>query len=267
MKRRITTSILTSVLTIGLVSGCGQAAPSGAAAAWGTPLALATASPAGYPGPSGTTAPASGGVVEYPGPDQTPEVTTAVVEDYPAPPAVTTTPPAEGYPAPVSGAETTASAPMADGYPGPTTEATSSAVLPATTASASAEGQPVMQQIDRAEQQWRQQAITGYRLAGKEVTFGPSFSFEITVMNGQVTKFACKSLGPGANACSGFDPKQYTVTALFNRARSMAGNELKRVVATFDPRYAYPASVRISDREMPDSSVMLTITAFEVLGS
>ena len=124
-----------------------------------------------------------------------------------------------------------------------------------------------MQQIDSAEQQWQRQAITSYRLAGKQVAFGPSFSFEITVMNGQVTRSACKSLGPGGNACSGFDPKQYSVPALFNHARRMAGNELKRVVATFDPRYGYPARIDISDQEMPDSGVMLTITAFEVIGS
>jgi hypothetical protein len=123
----------------------------------------------------------------------------------------------------------------------------------------------VLEQIDRAEQQWKAHGIVSYQLAGTQMTFGPSFAYKVTVKNGTIASASCHLPGADTQPCPSFTPDGLTIDGLFTKARRAAGDPKKSVTITFDATYNYPTRLSVDVPGRADSQITWTITSFEAL--
>ena len=131
--------------------------------------------------------------------------------------------------------------------------------------------QALLKQIDKGEKKWKKRKIESYHIEVLSVRdIWHLQSHQIVVRNGQVVK-ASASCSPapaelGKCEVEPFDAQEYTVSALFARARAEAqkvpGQQTR---ITFDRRYGFPSWIVTDVPEITDGGHTWKVEAFEVL--
>ena len=135
---------------------------------------------------------------------------------------------------------------------------------------------PAVADLDRAEGQWQAQGITNYRISVEEVSLWHMQVNHITIADGAVVEAhaTCNAVAPldfkardsGACATVPFEAEQFTVDALFAKARSLATEPVPDVTwsVTFDPAHGFPQTLGSSHQRATDSGWTWRVVAFEV---
>jgi hypothetical protein len=129
----------------------------------------------------------------------------------------------------------------------------------------------LVEQIDEGEQKWREHGIETYRIEvlSARGTWHAQ-SHRIVVRRGQIVEKSASCIPAPAERgkceVEPFDAQEYTVPALFARAREKAQLEQgKRTRITFDPEYGFPSWIVVDSPEITDGGQSWKVQAFEVL--
>ena len=127
------------------------------------------------------------------------------------------------------------------------------------------------QQIDRGEERWQKHGIESYRIEvlSARGTWHAQ-SHQIVVRSGQVVEASASCIPAPAERgkceVEPFDAHEYTVPALFARAREKAQIERgERTRITFDPSYGFPSLISHRVPEITDGGAVWRVEAFEAL--
>jgi 4-hydroxybenzoate polyprenyltransferase len=128
----------------------------------------------------------------------------------------------------------------------------------------------LLTRIDRARAKWDQQGIDGYRIVVRDSSLWHMQTHDVLVRNGTVAQASatCIPAPIEGRECQvrPFDPQEYMVDGLFDRARWLAERgEPQWIGIEFDARYGYPTLIRYDDPEIVDEEWAWGVQEFEVL--
>ncbi|HEX3049428.1 MAG TPA: DUF6174 domain-containing protein [Aggregatilineaceae bacterium] len=128
----------------------------------------------------------------------------------------------------------------------------------------------LLSQLDEAETQWQAAGISSYTISVTDASFWSVQTNTITVEDGVIIDQSATCINSpmqqdGACQPKPFDPAAYTVSGLFEHARSSAAiDEGLYTTITFDPEFHFPSSIGFDNPEILDEQWIITVESFEV---
>ncbi len=143
--------------------------------------------------------------------------------------------------------------------------------LTALAAGCSLVGDPLLDQIGRAEQTWQARKVLNYRVSVLHVqSIWHAQTYTLTVKNGVVVDQSATCIPApfeGRNCTvRSFKADDYTVTGLFATVRTMAqGESRKGLTVTFDETYGFPKTIKSAPPGVVDGDSSWSVQKFELL--
>jgi len=124
--------------------------------------------------------------------------------------------------------------------------------------------------IRQGEHLWQERDVRSYRIQVATISIWHYQVHDVTVQDGQVVTATarCEPAPTEMGKCEveDFDPEEFTVPALFERARWLAGQDDGRwSKVQIDPSYGFPRMLSFDDPDIIDEEWGWGVRGFEVL--